>query len=366
MRIISSYVSRSFLTAFGITLAVFTFVMCVGVIFKITDLLARGASAGHMAYIFLCGVPSALSFAIPVSGLTAALLVFGRLSANREITAMKACGMSLWEIMSTPLFIAAAMTAVCLFVNGQLAPLGRFVQRSAIRDLGMSSFFQLLEEGRFVRDVPGLTVYIDRKDKDRIYDVLIYDSRPGQPRREIRAQSGAMQLAPDRSALIVDLWSVRVDPFSPDRPGPGYCDHMPLRIPLDALRFGPVTKREGDLTAAELLARVRAPARFFPDLTPDALSRQRMALIVELNKRIVLAAACLAFVLVGAPLGIQAHRKESSIGVAISLFVMLSFYAFVIAADALSKRPELLPYVFLWIPIVAFAGGGTYLVRRAQ
>jgi lipopolysaccharide export system permease protein len=106
--------------------------------------------------------------------------------------------------------------------------------------------------------------------------------------------------------------------------------------------------------------------KMFPDMDPAYRVRQRMRLIVEYHKRIVLAVACSAFVLLGIPLGIKAHRKESSIGIAMSLVLITAFYMFVIVAEALDRRPELHSYVLLWVPAAVSVGLGTYLIRRGN
>ena len=66
--------------------------------------------------------------------------------------------------------------------------------------------------------------------------------------------------------------------------------------------------------------------------------KQKMALAVELNKRLALSLSCLTFVLLGIPLGVKAHRKESSIGVAMGLFLVFNFYLFIVVAESLKSQ----------------------------
>ena len=94
------------------------------------------------------------------------------------------------------------------------------------------------------------------------------------------------------------------------------------------------------------------------------MSAPRMIMAVELNKRLVLAVSCMAFVLLGVPLGIRAHRKESSIGVALSLLVMFCFYLFVIIAETLVERPECRPDLIVWLPFLVCAVLGFLLLDR--
>ena len=60
MRIINRYITFSFLLAFLVALVVFTFVMSIGLIFKATDLLARGVEWRPILKIALTGIPDTL------------------------------------------------------------------------------------------------------------------------------------------------------------------------------------------------------------------------------------------------------------------------------------------------------------------
>ena len=84
----------------------------------------------------------------------------------------------------------------------------------------------------------------------------------------------------------------------------------------------------------------------------------------EFQKRWVFAFASVCFVLVGIPLGIRAQRKESSIGMAISLGVALSYYMIVILMSSLSKNFRAEPEILIWLPVVACLALAAYLVPK--
>ena len=72
---------------------------------------------------------------------------------------------------------------------------------------------------------------------------------------------------------------------------------------------------------------------------------------MEASKRFALALSCFSFALLGIPLGIRAHRKESSIGIGLSLVLLFAYYLFIIVADSLLDRPEWRPDLIPWIPV---------------
>lgn len=84
-----------------------------------------------------------------------------------------------------------------------------------------------------------------------------------------------------------------------------------------------------------------------------SIRRATSKLKVELAKRFVFAAASLCFVLVGIPLGIRAQRKESSVGMAISLAISLGYYLVVMLMLSLQKNYMIHPEWLIWLPVLA-------------
>ncbi len=367
MQIVSRYIRNSYMLTFLLTLVVLTFVMCVMVLFRIADTIAMGGSIRLIAKIFLSGLPSALGLSVPVSIMTAALLTFGKLSANGEITALKSSGIRMLQIIRQPLIYAALLTAICFYLNAELIPLSYEARRVAVRQLGTETPLQLIEEGRFIRDFPGLTFYFGSKQGNEIEDVIIYQHQKGSVPRTIRARRGTVQPDEDKKSLLIDLYDVRVDPFYDDRPGPGQADHFPFTIPLGKTsEEARGTKRKSDMTLTELLkAMVNLPF-LYPELKGEDLTRMDMSYRVEFNKRIVFSLSCLVFVLLGAPLATKTHRQETTVGIGISLVLVFCFYLFIIVAESLIKYPMLQPHLLVWAPIAIALVLGLYLIHRCD
>jgi len=370
LRIVSRYVRNSYLVTFLMTLLVLTFVMCVMVLFRIADAIAMGGSLYLIGKIFLAGLPSAIGFSIPFSIITAALLTFGKLSANGEITAMKSSGIRMLQIMRQPILFALLMSSVCLYLNADLIPESYHTRREALRQLGLESPLQLIEEGRPIRDFPGMTFYIGSKRDNRIEDIIIYQSaQKSSPAREIRARSGTVASADDKKSILIDLYDVRIDPFYEDRPGAGTASHFPYSIDLSRLTREDATKKvkkKSDMTLLEIIDTRGNLKQFYPEMNDTELIKQDMSLSVEFNKRIVMAISCFVFVLLGAPLATKTHRSETTIGIGISLGLIFSFYLFVIIAETLTKYPWTQPDLILWIPVVLATGLGLFLIKRCD
>src|SRR5438045_3212353 len=92
--------------------------------------------------------------------------------------------------------------------------------------------------------------------------------------------------------------------------------------------------------------------------------RERSASRTEINKRFSFPFACIAFAIIGVPLGVTAHRRETSIGFAMGLIVAVSYFLFVIIGDTLRGNPRVHPELLVWFPNVLFIVLGAFLFRR--
>ncbi len=371
MRILQRYILRDYAIGFLMTLTIFTFVMCIGVIIKAIDAAAQGISLAFMTKLFLLNIPYLLTFSIPISVLTACLLLFGRLSFDGELTAMKACGMSLWNVMAPVVIASVLFSGLCLYINNTIAPLYKEQSRVLLRTIGFEQPMNLLEPGRFIQDFPNLMVYVESRDGSAVEDVVVYERDAQGVARKVMAQRGELRSENGHKVLHIDLYGVRIeqrDAGSPDEPGKTRyinADYYPVRIDLSTQQQqGPGKKKPKDMPMAELIERVRDVKKAFPDLEANDLARQKMFMIVEVNKRFSMALSCFAFTLIGIPLGIKSRRKESSVGIGIALALVFFFYLFTIIANSLVSSPAFRPDLIVWVPVIACELIGFYLIYR--
>jgi len=85
---------------------------------------------------------------------------------------------------------------------------------------------------------------------------------------------------------------------------------------------------------------------------------------VELHKRFAASLACMAFALIAVPLGITAHRKETSVGFALSLVIAFTYFFFIIMADTFRDNAAAHPTILIWVPNVLFITLGSFLFWR--
>src|SRR6478609_2138840 len=137
MKLIDRFVSRELLVNVLFAIAVLSLVLVVGNIFrKLLPLLVNHDVPMEYLITFIAYVlPFSLIFTIPWGLLTAILLVFGRLSADNELTALRSNGISIGRICIPLVFIALICTAVSVWLNVQVAPAAQEEMRSTVFNL---------------------------------------------------------------------------------------------------------------------------------------------------------------------------------------------------------------------------------------
>lgn len=361
MKIIERYVLQSFLAAFSLAWVVLSFVLTIGLLVRITRLLIEGMPLRAIGIFLLVGLPETLTLTVPIALLVSALLVFSRLSADSEIAAMRACGVNLLNIMKWPLLVSVACTFLGFYINNEVVPRSHEVRRNLRSMVSVDIGLELLEPGRMIDDFPNLKMFFEKKEGNWLHDLLVFDYSQKGVTREIRAEKALVST--NGTDIVLDMYKVRVDPIEVERPGVAAADRFQHVIPGAMKRRGYVRK-EKDFRFQELTKAISG-IRLNEKKLPRPVQRKLLSIHrTEYHVRLVYAFASICFVLIGVPLGIRSHRKESTIGMAISLVVAMAYYLCVILVNSLDKNDGAHPYVLIWIPVAVCGVFAAYLIPK--
>jgi LPS export ABC transporter permease LptF len=364
MRLLDRFVSRELLVNVLFAIVVLSLVLVVGNIFrKLLPLLVNHDVPVEYLISFIAYVlPFSLIFTIPWGLLTAVLLVFGRLSADNELIALRSNGVSITRVCVPLAAVAFVCTAICLWLNVQVAPAAQEKLRSTIFDLATRNPMALFGSDQIIDQFPGRKIYVGKKEGNKLDNIIVFEmNEESLPVRVTHARTGMLEADLPNKRILMHLYNARYQQRDEQAP-----------LDLRKIRDG-INMEEGTLPIGldELYEKAKKrPSRSalsieqLLDQLKSENKQERSASRTEINKRFSFPFSCLAFALIGVPLGVTAHRRETSIGFAMGLIVAITYFLFVILGDTLRASPKFHPELLVWFPNLLFLVLGAFLFRR--
>jgi lipopolysaccharide export system permease protein len=358
-KIISRYIFREIALPFFLILFVLTFVLLMGKILQIMDLMVnKGISVVDILHLVMLIMPSFLMFTIPIALLVSILIAMGTFSADNEITALKAAGVSLLQIYY-PVAVASLLTFICTIVIGYyLVPHSNFATKKLLFELATQNASIGIKEKVFNSDFKDLLVYADKIPANGEYmeGVIISDKRSTEEQNTIIARKAFLVADTKRMIVKLRLENGSIHTVSPDLKNNRKVDFRIYDLILDLsttlATYSEEYKSSTEMTMTELLERMKKPG-----LDGSAIRE----LAIEVHKKFSIPLSCIFFGLLALPLGITSHRAVKSRGFAVGIIIVAAYYLLRIGGEALAETGKLSPAVGVWTPNVIFAIIGVLL-----
>jgi lipopolysaccharide export system permease protein len=355
MRTLNFFVIKSLLIIFTATIVILTFAMLGGNVLQVLKFLASGIPIGDFVMAMLYFLPMILSFTVPSSILVAVLLLFGRMSSNNEITAMRASGISVFQIISPLIVVTFIMTVICLYLQVQAGPYCIGKGRDILYNTAITAPQALISPGQ-ATDFGNMVVYVKDKKGSNLKDVQIFsfdDSRQ-KVNQDITSATGKLEADKDKGTLKIILYDYYIIDYQKNDRIYGKTFTVTLDV---AKNFNnqPLIKREDFMTLSELLGIISLYHK---------LGLSTLVYEIQLNLRFAMGLAPIAFLLLGLPLAIRTSRGETSVGLFISVMLAGAYFFFIIGCRTMDTSPQLYPQYLLWIPNIVYQIGGLFFIFR--
>ncbi|UCB53428.1 MAG: LptF/LptG family permease [Candidatus Zixiibacteriota bacterium] len=425
MKILYRYVFREHVGPFFFGLSVIMFILVMDFILEVLNMIiGKGLNAFTILQVFVLNLAWMLALAVPMAVLVATLMAFGRLSQDNEITALKASGVSIYRLVLPALTTSVIIAGGMAFFNDRVLPELNHHARLLMTDIHQKRPTWNLKENVFIDDVPGYNILIKKIDPQSsdVRGVTIYDLKRRRMPRTIIAEKGKVEFTPDGNTLIFRLFNGEVhetDEKEPQRYRRVSFDRQTIYIhdvgsrlirsrsdfrtdreKTSAQMLGDVRKSEAAVTGATQRMREAATLAWEKVTTyrqsEDTLSGETMvldnlikenqivlneilaskqdiknkrrlinSLMVEVHKKFALAAACIVFVLVGAPLGVMARKGGMAVGLGLSLGFFVLYWAFLIGGEELADRQLIPAFWAMWSANILIGGAGIYILVKS-
>lgn len=205
----------------------------------IDEIMGKGIGFFQIIELISYLTVSFVPLALPMSVLLASVMVFGNLAERYELSSMKSAGISLIRIMMPLMVVTALVAGLSYFASNYIIPKANLKFFTRLNDIRRQKPTLALEEGIFNDDFYGYSIYIGKKKKEDIEDVIIYDqSKATDLIICTRAEKGRMYTAEGGSRFVLELENGE----QVEEPTPRYLEGGRRNYPLMRTRFARYTK----------------------------------------------------------------------------------------------------------------------------
>ncbi len=295
------------------------------------------------SYLF----PNIFLYSIPMAAMMGVTIGFTRLSNDSEILALKASGISMYQILPPVIIVATAIALLTGYFSVKLIPLSEISMKQLTYQLLKEKINKGIKEHTFTEALGDVVVYVDKIDKQsgEWKGVWVSDMRGVVNPVITMASTGSMHSSIENMMVSIVLRNGSLHRPNNDNSQIVQFQKYKINIPLQ-----PPNKKS---------TRLKRSALTMHELTEEADSLQentkhKRKLRIEYHKRLVLPFGCLMMSLLGLPLGLQARPGRKAVGIQAGLAIFVLYYILFTFGKSLAEEDVLPVVIAMWTPNLLF------------
>ena len=368
MTLIHNYLYKEIILLTAAIISVLTFLMATVTMFKILPILMYTDLPLYLAAkLMFLGVPLLLTLTIPAGLLAAVMIVFGRMSSDRELLALKASGVGLAPIVAPVIVLAMGLSLLDYWLVAYVVPECQKDFNGMKHEIVTNNPMALLNPEEVVDKIPGWKILFSKKDGSKLVDAFLWridtNTDPAQVTTDMRAKEVRVDLDLEHQQLVMTLLNGKEEEWPHDGDAMkvnigGHGDQMAEAVSLNSF-YEKVSRHLAWMTLPEIEDVIIA-------MQTGPIGEQTSPYLTEFQARISFSLMAFTFVVVGLPLAIQTQRRETSFGVVIAGLIVLLYYLLGAVGKGLKGHAGMYPELIIWMPNVLFQAVGFYLFYRAN
>ncbi len=359
IKILQRYILQEIWLPFLVGSVTLSFIFLAGYLSRAADfIIGRGIPLLDTCYVLMLALPEMISYTVPMSLLTAVIIVFGNLAQNNEIRAMKASGVNPLSIM-TPAFLAALAISFVMFVfNDQIATSSGFQFRKITKQMLIRHPGAIIEPGRFVKISDDVVFLTKEMEGNKMREIVAYENEGQEkPVRSIIAERGEIVSSADQSEMTIKLYDGSIsDSDGSSVQSIQFKTYEFPTIGSDDVRL--MKKKTREYTLAELMIKASAGKQ-------GLTKKEYRDVWSAFHHRIAFAFGCFIFVFLGIPIAMLVHRGEIVVSFGISMIAASFYYILFVGAKTVSMQSGIPPALAYWVPNALLIFLGTRLLKKA-
>lgn len=344
MRILRNYILKECVIPFAIAAGILTFVFLLGYLPQLADkVINKGVSVYSVFLVMLYNIPVLLGYTLPIATLAAVILTFGRLSSDNEIIAIRASGIPLHRLLAPLVVVGIVLSTALLLINDRVIPHAYQAQREVLHETGAKNPTAVIEAGTFIDDFAGYVIFIYKTQRNRLFNIRIYQPQEGRPTRTIVAQEGEFTPVPGQQKIMLKLINGTSD--EPDLKNPNNYYKLNFKQSFMTMdlsnKGGKIEKKPKSMTLKELDAAIKNYQQMKIDSNP---------LIAEYHRKLSWAMAPLIFILLGFPVAVITHRRQKTANLLLAIVFAAPYFLISVGCQALATQGILPAALAMWTP----------------
>ena len=360
MRILNRYVCREVVSHALLGLAIFTFVFFVPQLVQLMELLVQhAATTGQTALVFLCAIPPVLVFTLPMAMLIGVLIGLGRLSADSEIVAINASGISLRRLLVPIMAIAIFTTAAAFVITLWIAPRSLRTLRTLENHLRASEASFAIQPRVFDERFPHMVLYVQDVAASGAHwrGILLADSNGSADSKLTLARNAIVAADAKQGKIDIHLEGATSHEYNfadPSRYALSSSATLSTVLPLAGSDSDTKEPREVPISQRNSLGLLHVGGA-------EALGAQ-----VEFQRRLALPSACFLFALLGVPIGVRPRRGGRAAGFVLTIVLISAYYLLFVMGIHSAQQGYVSAGLGVWGANIATFLAAILLLRRIE
>lgn len=365
---IDTYILTEVASPFAGGLIFFSFIFLMFQALRLADFfIVHGVSLGVLGKMTVMLVATFLPTAVPVAFLIGVLSGFGRLSADSELVAMKANGMSLRRLTLPVGILGVTMVVLSLFLNLDWVPKAYQEFKNEQVRVANTKVVSAIKEGTFTTGFFDLLIYADKLDEDtnRLQRVFIFDEREPKSPLTVVAREG--ELIPVKgqtelgSSVLLKLYNGNIHQLTPGSENYQKIDFGRYQLFLEVDEGqGKAGFKPGMYTYSDLLSAIDQESAH------PKRKKRYLELKAELWRRFGIAFSPLVFVFLGVGFGTIRTRAVRTGAFLVAFVVVLAFWVLQGFGTVLTQKGYLPAPIAMNLPNLLLLPIGIYSFRSSS
>lgn len=328
-------------------------------------LLSQNLGALDILRLFVYLSPAFMLLLTPIACMLSVFLTFLRMAADRELTALKASGVSLYQLLPAPFVFCSLCTLFSLYVALFGVSWGMEQFKLSLMEFARTKTKLSLQAGVFNQEFPGLTIYAQQVDLDSgdIRFVFVQDKTSKGFTTTVVAPEGSVTTDSAKEQIRVEFKNGKIFRREGEKLDVLHFGTYQVRLPLgNMLRkmgFERISPKE--LSFERLLEFDRDEKLMMDTFDQDRARKVK----VEIQKRLALPLACLVLGLFSVPIACVFRALKQQHGLVLALGVFLVYFSMLSVAESMGESRVIPPAIGIWIPNMLFASLGFVFLRQA-